>query len=109
MVCCVYVCSSWKAAGLFGDDEVNCSEMTNLDGGWIRFILYSSIMYYMNDYVTCYILYMSDFTLNIFEEQQQIIGRWTLKLNKFNLKKPYEHMAETCPSLAPDYEQAADC
>ena len=32
MVCCVYVCASWKAAGLFGDKEINCGEQTNADG-----------------------------------------------------------------------------
>lgn len=31
MVCCVYVCNSWKAAGIFGDNEVNCGEFTNWD------------------------------------------------------------------------------
>jgi len=33
MVCCVFVCNMWKAAGLFGDltDEINCAEQTNFD------------------------------------------------------------------------------
>lgn len=82
MVCCVYVCSSWKAAGIFGDNEVNCGEFTNVD----------------------------DYDLAIFEDEYtQIMGRWTLKLNRYNIKNPYPHMAETCASLAPDYEQAVDC
>jgi hypothetical protein len=82
MVCCVYVCATWKAAGLFDDKEVNCGEMTNAD----------------------------DYTLSIFDDEpKQIIGHWTLKLNRFNIKKPYEHMAETCSSLAPNYEQQIDC
>ena len=82
MVCCVYVCSSWKAAGLFDGKEVNCGEMTNVD----------------------------DYGLGIFEDSYtQIIGRWTLALNRYNIKKPYAHMAETCASLAPDYEQQVDC
>jgi len=82
MVCCVYVCSSWKAAGLFGDKEVNCGEFTNVD----------------------------DYGLAFFEDEYtQIIGRWTLELNRFNIKKPYDHMSEKCSSLAPHYEQAVDC
>lgn len=83
MVCCVYVCSTWKAAGLFGDDEVNCGEMTNVD----------------------------DYTLAIFDADRtkQIIGQWTLEFNRFNMKEPYAHMGETCSSLAPDYEQKVDC
>lgn len=33
MVCCVFVCSTWKAAGVFGDltDQINCAEQTNWD------------------------------------------------------------------------------
>jgi hypothetical protein len=31
MVCCVFVCSLWKAAGVFGDTEINCGELTNYD------------------------------------------------------------------------------
>jgi len=82
MVCCVYVCSLWKAAGVFGDDEINCGEFTNAD----------------------------DYGMAIFDgEYQQIVGRWSLTLNHYNIKKPFSHMAETCSSLAPDYEQKVDC
>ena len=28
MVCCVFACAVWKAAGVFGDMEVNCGELT---------------------------------------------------------------------------------
>jgi len=33
MVCCVFVCSLWKAAGVFGSmsDAINCAELTNAD------------------------------------------------------------------------------
>jgi hypothetical protein len=31
MVCCVFVCSMWKHAGIFGDMDFNCAEMTNID------------------------------------------------------------------------------
>jgi hypothetical protein len=33
MVCCVYVCNVWKAAGVFKDinSDFNCAEMTNWD------------------------------------------------------------------------------
>jgi hypothetical protein len=45
MVCCVFVCNVWKAAGVFGPlaDDINCGELTNSDdyvlslfrvGGW---------------------------------------------------------------------------
>lgn len=82
MVCCVFVCNVWKAAGVFGDMEINCAEMTNVD----------------------------DYSLTIFEDTyQQILGRWTLTLNKYHTKTPYEHMAETCASLPPNYEQDPHC
>jgi hypothetical protein len=33
MVCCVFVCNTWKAAGVFEalKDDINCGEMTNWD------------------------------------------------------------------------------
>ena len=82
MVCCVFVCHTWKAAGLFDDLDVNCGEMTNAD----------------------------DYGLALFEDKYtQILGRYTLEFNRFNEKTPYEHMSETCTTLAPNYEQNADC
>lgn len=40
MVCCVFVCRMWKAAGLFGDktQSINCGEFTN--SNIITFILF---------------------------------------------------------------------
>ncbi len=34
MVCCVFVCNSWKAAGIFGDiaNEINCAEQVSFTG-----------------------------------------------------------------------------
>lgn len=82
MVCCVYVCSSWKAAGLFGDAEINCGEFTNAD----------------------------DYSMNFFEDEyKQIMGRWTLDLNRYNTRKVYDHMSENCASSAPLYEQESTC
>jgi len=82
MVCCVFVCNMWKAAGVFGDMELNCAEMTNWD----------------------------DYVLDIFEDSyKQILGRYTLNLNNYHSKHPYPHMAETCASLAPDYEKSEYC
>jgi len=82
MVCCVFVCNVWKAAGVFGDMEFNCAEMTNFD----------------------------DYSLALFEEKyEQIMGRYTLELNGYNAKTPYAHMKESCASLAPDYAQNEHC
>jgi len=84
MVCCVYVCSTWKAGGLFGDfaDDVNCGELTNVD-------VYSLTV--------------------LARTNQQIMGDYTLELNRYNTKTPYAHMAETCESLPPQYNQDPKC
>lgn len=81
MVCCVFVCHMWKAGGLFGDNEVNCGEFTNVD----------------------------DYSLAIFDSYSQILGDYTLTLNEFNSKQMFSHMNEQCASFAPDYERAPDC
>lgn len=45
MVCCVFVCGTWKAAGLFGEltDQFNCAEFTDWDdvGSACRYFLNS--------------------------------------------------------------------
>jgi hypothetical protein len=82
LVCCVFVCNVWKAAGVFGDMDVNCAEQTNID----------------------------DYSLQIFEPQyQQIMGKYTLNLAHYNTKVPFPHMAETCPTKGPDYIQDPSC
>lgn len=84
MVCCVFVCNMWKAAGVFGAlaSDIQCGELTNWD----------------------------DYSLNILQKDyRQIIGDYTLKLNDYGTKTPYSHLAETCPSLAPDYIRSSTC
>jgi len=84
MVCCVFVCGIWKAAGLFGEasEEINCGELTNAD----------------------------DVMLALFRgDMRQILGKWKMFLPSFNFKKPFPHMDEKCPSLGPAYQQPLDC
>lgn len=85
MVCCVYVCSSWKAAGVFGDltDEINCGEQTNWD-------IYSM-------------------TVHAQGEEKQIIGEYKLSLNDYATRDLYASMGEKCDSSAPDYEKTEKC
>lgn len=85
MVCDVFVCNMWKAGGLFGDlkDKINCAEMTNWD------------------------VYVLDF---LDSNYTQINGNYTLMLQfDYNSKSPYEHMAENCASLPPDYTKSSNC
>jgi hypothetical protein len=83
MVCCVFVCNMWKAAGVFSDinSELNCGELTNWD----------------------------DYSLTVLDSYTQILGSYTLTLNDFATKTFYPHMAEQCPSFAPDYYKPATC
>jgi hypothetical protein len=43
------------------------------------------------------------------DDPKQIIGDYTLELNDYGVKAPYSHMAETCPSMAPEYVRDAAC
>jgi hypothetical protein len=84
MVCCVFVCSVWKAAGVFESigNELNCGELTNYD----------------------------DYSLKIFRgDYVQIAGDYGLYLNDFRTRDMYEHMDEKCPSLPPKYERPDHC
>ena len=74
----------WKAAGVFGDlaQEINCGELTNADDVILQ-------------------IFRGDFT--------QIAGAYTMYIPGFNTRKPYAHMDEKCPSLAPGYERPEDC
>mmetsp|Transcript_16542 Transcript_16542/g.23228 ORF Transcript_16542/g.23228 Transcript_16542/m.23228 type:complete len:581 (-) Transcript_16542:228-1970(-) len=99
MVCCVFVCNVWKAGGLFADldNEVNCAEQTNWD----------------------------DYTLALFDKDAkrpaqcqeadpdnqlcQLEGKYTVNLNDYNQKVPYQHMAEKCPTKGPDYKKPDNC
>jgi hypothetical protein len=64
--------------------------------------------------VPCLILNVVDvltqYALTILSDTpKQIIGDYTLTLNDYHVKAPYAHMAETCPSLPPDYTRDATC
>lgn len=102
MVCCVFVCNMWKAAGLFdnlegGRDAVNCAELTNWDD-------YSLTILDPNptrpaqcvaadpDNVLC-----------------QLEGQYKLSLNDYSSKKPYPHMAERCGGNPPKYQRDDTC
>lgn len=84
MVCCVWVASLWKAAGVFDDidQQMNAGEQTNVD----------------------------DYMLTIFEDSYtQILGAYTLNLNAFQSRTPFPHMGEQCGGMPPDYKEHANC
>jgi hypothetical protein len=99
MVCDVFVCSMWKAAGLFGDlkDQFQCTELTPRD-------VYS----------------MAFFDGNYTRPQQcveadpdspfcQLSGEYTMSLPGWNTKVPYANMGQTCPGVPPQYQQPSNC
>ncbi|EDQ85954.1 uncharacterized protein MONBRDRAFT_11335 [Monosiga brevicollis MX1] len=97
MVCDVLVCEAWKAGGLFGDLDFQCTEFTNWD----------------------------DYTLAIFNTtappaycQQidpglpfcQILGDYRMSLPTYNSRPMVAHMAERCPrGTPPDFDKPAGC
>jgi len=84
MVCCVLVCSMWKAAGVFGDlaEMINCAEATNYD----------------------------DYALTVHgPAYRQIVGSYSLDLPGYNTVTPYEHMHESCAALPPTYARESGC
>jgi hypothetical protein len=47
MTCCVFVCSTWKEGGVFGDlkDSINCNELTNWDDVRINLLSYFTLLF----------------------------------------------------------------
>jgi len=102
MVCCVFVCSMWKAAGVFdslvgGAQSVNCAELTNSD-----------------DYALSILAAPSPRPAVCASADPnnplcQVEGLYQVILDPFAFKKPYAHMAEHCPSKPPEYKKPLDC
>ena len=94
-VCSAYVAAAYKAAGLLG--SINGPEFTPRDV----------------------------YTLDIFDKNFkkpeacqkadpdqpycQILGKYRMVHPNYSSIKPYDHMAEKCPSIAPEYLRPADC
>ncbi len=98
-----YVCSAfstgvYKAAGMFGDFEVNATEFTPRD------------------------VYMLDFFDKNFKRPQvcidadpnlpycQLFGKYRVDVTKeLSTIKPYAHMNEHCPTMLPDFFRPDGC
>lgn len=94
-VCCVWVCSVWKAGGLL-PEPVQCTEQTNYDD---------------------YSLTIIDPSPDVPEQCKtvddnplcQLGGRYRLILNGMSARAPYPGMGQTCPSQGPNYTRPAGC
>ena len=96
MVCSSYVAGLWKAAGLF-DGYINAVEWSPKD------------------------VYQVDFFNKNFTRPQacqdadpdqpwcQLLGKYRMTFPGFSSIKPYSHMNERCPSVAPDFYRPDGC
>ena len=105
MICNVFVCNVWKAAGLFADvdDQIECGETSVNDN------------YRLNIYTT---QPPPDICTQVDPENPlcQVLGKYQLRLDsqpgvlpRYNYVQPQPHILETCPSKAPDYVAPVDC
>lgn len=97
LVCSALVIYLYKAGGLFGDLPINSPEFTPYD-----------------------VVSLNFWDLNNKELIDackgraprgycQLMGMFDMDLGKINFVEPYAHMAETCPSIAPDYVRPEGC
>merc|ERR1712212_794152 len=105
MICNVFVCNVWKAAGLFADinNQINCGETSVNDN------------YRLAHYSTAPV---PEICSDVDPENKlcQVLGKFSLRLDsqpgvlpRFNYIQPKEGMFENCPSVAPDYLAPTDC
>jgi len=96
-VCSAYVTAVFKAAGIFGDMDINSTEFATQD------------VYEMN---------LWDVTTPLPEACQQadpnlpycqILGKYQVVLDYYNTVTPYEHMNETCNVNWPSYTRDEGC
>jgi hypothetical protein len=94
MVCDVFVCSMWKAAGLFGDvaDDIQCTELTPRD-------VYSMNVLDTNPANRPQICQQTDPQLPFC----QLGGKYQLQLPGFGTVQPYANMNQNCPGTPPIY------
>jgi len=99
MVCCVFVCHLWKAAGLFAefDDEINCAELTNWDD------------YSMRVFDSNYVRPQACVDADPDSVVCQLLGEYSMAVDHYNSKAPFAHMGEHCPGVAPDYARPDNC
>jgi hypothetical protein len=100
MVCDVFVCSIWKAAGLFGDlaDEIQCTELTPRD-------VYSMNFFDTNPANRPDVCKKTDPKL----PYCQLGGKYELQLPGYGTIQPYANMEENCPGIPPKYNRPSNC
>lgn len=90
-VCSSYLVAVFKAAGLFGDLQVEATEFTPRD-------LYE-LDFFDNKYTECHDEYPFC----------QIMGKYQMAFPGYGSIAPYSHMNERCEMIAPLYERTPNC
>jgi hypothetical protein len=96
-VCSCFVVGVYKAAGIFGDMEINAVEFTPKD------------VYQLNIFNDTAELPEKCKQADPGLPYCQILGKYRLDLNDYSTIEPYTHMNEHCASLAPDYIRPEGC
>lgn len=99
MVCDVFVCAIWKAAGLFKeiDNDFSCTEQTNVD------------VYALNILEAPKSRKASCVAADPNNTLCQLMGDYELHLPKLGQRPMYRHMQERCPTEPPLYARPSDC
>lgn len=98
-VCSSWVASVWKAAGLFGDLELNAAEWGPKD-------IYQ-VDFFNKTYGETKPQQCKDADPNV--PWCQILGKFTLTFPGFSSIQPYAHMNDHCPSIAPEFIRPDGC
>lgn len=96
-VCSAYVAAIYKAAGVFGDMDINAVEFGTRD------------VYTMDLWDTTTPLPEACTAADPDLPYCQILGKYRVHLPDYNTITPYEHMFETCPINFPTYARPEGC
>lgn len=96
-VCSAYVTAMYKAAGLFGDMEINSTEFGPTD-------VYELDFFNKTDT-------RPDACKQADPDQPycQLLGKYRIELPRYSTIEPYPHMNEKCGRLWPKYDRPDKC
>ena len=96
-VCSCFVIGVYKAAGLFGDLEINANEFSPKDLYQLDFFNKEPVLPKQCTAADPDLPYC------------QILGKYKYELIGYSTIKPYSHMNEHCPTQGPDYIRPEGC
>jgi len=96
-VCSAYVAAMYKAAGLFGDMEIQATEFATMD------------VYVMNLFDETTPLPEQCVAADPTLSYCQLTGKYRIELPQYNTITPYDHMFENCAINYPSYTRDAGC